>query len=101
MLPGDGLPAVEEPLLAPALAPAMSVRGLQDVFVFHDPCVLGTHLNLTIRARGQVEAYAAACGALAEIDRLNDVFNWRTRWRRSIASTMCLTGAVRPARFRR
>ena len=78
MLPGDGLPAVEEPLLAPALAPAMSVRGLQDVFVFHDPCVLGTHLNLMIRARGQVEAYAAACGALAEIHRLKDVFNWRS-----------------------
>lgn len=62
----------------PALeAPATATRAIGDVYAFHDPCVLGTYLNLLVRAAGQGEAYEAACRARREIDRLDAVFNWR------------------------
>lgn len=78
MLPADVqpvLPAVDAPLEAPAAA--IAAQRAQDVFVFHDPCVLGTRLSLAVIASGQAQAYAAACAARAEIDRLDAVFNWR------------------------
>lgn len=74
MLPdGDRppVPAIE----APAPAPAAPLA--RDIYVFHDPWVLGTRLNLMVRADGQEQAYAAACSVRAEIDRLDAVFNWR------------------------
>ena len=74
MLPADGLPALP-PVEAPAQAPMAREAG--ELFVFHDPCVLGTRLNVAVRAAGQAEAYAAACAARAEIDSLDGVFNWR------------------------
>jgi len=68
----DHVPAI------PALeAPAAATRAIGDVYAFHDPCVLGTYLNLLVRAVGQGEAYEAACRARREIDRLDAVFNWR------------------------
>ncbi|MDP3491750.1 MAG: DUF2271 domain-containing protein [Hyphomonadaceae bacterium] len=73
---GDGVaavPAVE----AIAMAQAVAVRGVSDLYAFHDACVLGTRLNLLVRAVGQAEAYAGACAARREIDRLDRVFNWR------------------------
>ncbi len=76
MLPADGLPALP-PVEAPAQAHVQMAREGGELFVFHDPCVLGTRLNVAVRAAGQAEAYAAACAAQAEIDRLNRVFNWR------------------------
>ena len=78
MLPADGQPALPvavEPVIE-ARAPLIAVRA-DEVFIFHDPCVLGTRLNVAVRAGGQTEAYAAACAARAEIDRLDSVFNWR------------------------
>ena len=78
MLPADdqpALPVAVEPVIE-VRAPLIAVRA-DDVFVFHDPCVLGTRLNVAVRAGGQAEAYAAACAARAEIDRLDSVFNWR------------------------
>lgn len=69
MDPIAAVPAIEAP------APARSVAG--DVYAFHDPCALGTYLNIFVRAAGQGEAYEAACRARREIDRLDDVFNWR------------------------
>ncbi|RYD95400.1 MAG: DUF2271 domain-containing protein [Sphingomonadales bacterium] len=47
------------------------------MYAFHDPCVLGTYLNVLVRAEGQAEAYEAACRARREIERLDAVFNWR------------------------
>ena len=67
------VPAVEE--LAPAQATA--IRGVSDLYAFHDACVLGTRLNLLVRAGSQADAYAGACAARREIDRLDRVFNWR------------------------
>jgi thiamine biosynthesis lipoprotein len=75
MLPADGLPTLPAADLV-AEAPGI-VRHAGDVFVFHDPCVLGTRLTLAVTASGQAEAYAAACAARAEIDQLDAVFNWR------------------------
>jgi thiamine biosynthesis lipoprotein len=46
-------------------------------YVFHDPCVLGTRLNVVVDAVSQDVAYRAACAARVEIDRLDPVFNWR------------------------
>lgn len=75
MPPVDEAPA---PVVeAPAPVPAGAVRGAHGVYVFHDACVLGTYLNVAVRAGGQADAYAAACAARAEIDRLDAVFNWR------------------------
>lgn len=74
MLPADGLPATQA---CEAPRPATAERGSEDVFVFHDPCVLGTRLNLALMAGSQEAAYAAACATRAEVDRLNAVFNWR------------------------
>ena len=68
----DHVPAIPA-LEAPAAARAIS----GDVYAFHDPCVLGTYLNLLVRAEAQAEAYEAACRARREIDRLDAVFNWR------------------------
>ncbi len=48
-----------------------------DVYAFHDPRVLGTHLNLLVRAATASAAYDAACRVRSEIDRLDRVFNWR------------------------
>lgn len=62
-------PAIEEPASARA--------SHSDVYAFHDACVLGTYLNVLVRAKGQAEAYEAACRARREIDRLDAVFNWR------------------------
>ena len=75
MLPADGLPILPAADLV-AEAPGI-VRHAGEVFVFHDPCVLGTRLTLAVMAGGQGGAYAAACAARAEIDRLDAVFNWR------------------------
>ncbi len=76
MLPADGQPAL--PVAEAATpAPAMAAHGVQSAFAFHDPCVLGTRLNVTVMAAAQADAYAAACAARAEIDRLDAVFNWR------------------------
>jgi thiamine biosynthesis lipoprotein len=75
MLPADGqsvLPAADLAAEAP-----LATRRAHDAFVFHDPCVLGTRLALAVMSGGQGEAYAAACAARAEIDRLDAVFNWR------------------------
>lgn len=58
-------------------APAATRPARGDVYAFHDPCVLGTYLNLLVRADGQAEAYDAACRVRREIDRLDRVFNWR------------------------
>lgn len=80
MLTADGqpvFPVTDSVAEAPA-APG-AARSANDVFVFHDPCILGTRLNLAVMAGGQAEAYAAACAARAEIDRLDAVFNWRDR----------------------
>jgi thiamine biosynthesis lipoprotein len=75
MLPADGQPV---PVVADIVAETpVAARGAGDVFAFHDPCVLGTRLNLAVTASGQAEAYAAACAARAEIGRLDTVFNWR------------------------
>ena len=67
------IPAIE----TAALAQAVAVRGASDLYVFHDDCVLGTRLNLLVRAGSQADAYAGACAARREIDRLDRVFNWR------------------------
>lgn len=67
------VPAIE----AAAQAQSVAVRGVSDLYAFHDDCVLGTRLNLLVRASGQAEAYAGACAARREIDRLDRVFNWR------------------------
>lgn len=66
---GASVPAIEAP------SAARAVGG--DVYAFHDACVLGTYLNVFVRAAGQGEAYEAACRARREIDRLDAVFNWR------------------------
>ena len=76
MTASDEAPAVPA-IEAPATARAMALRGADNLYVFHDACVLGTRLNLVVRAQGQAEAYAGACAARREIDRLNGVFNWR------------------------
>lgn len=65
------------PPLAPAVARAITARGADNLYVFHDACVLGTRLDLLVRAMGQAEAYAGACAARRQIDRLDGVFNWR------------------------
>ena len=67
------VPAIE----AAALAQSFAVRGISDLYAFHDDCVLGTRLNLRVRAGSQADAYAGACAARREIDRLDRVFNWR------------------------
>lgn len=67
------IPAIE----TAALAQAVAVRGASDLYAFHDDCVLGTRLNLLVRAGSQADAYAGACAARREIDRLDRVFNWR------------------------
>lgn len=74
MLPGDGLPV--DPAPASALAPVQAER-TAGAFVFHADGVLGTRLNLVVRAAAQDSAYAAAGAVRAEIDRLDRVFNWR------------------------
>lgn len=76
MLPADGLPALPA-IEALAQAQALVTREAGELFAFHDPSVLGTRLNVAVRAAGQAEAYAAACAARSEIDRLDGVFNWR------------------------
>jgi len=63
----------EAPLVALAAPGLPAARG----FAFHDPCVLGTRLNLVVDTEGQDAAYRAACAARVEIDRLDRVFNWR------------------------
>jgi thiamine biosynthesis lipoprotein len=75
MLPADGQPVLPAADLVAEAPPAM--RRAHGAYVFHDPCVLGTRLTLAVMAGGQGEAYAAACAARAEIDRLDAVFNWR------------------------
>ena len=72
MLPVSDIPNVE-------LAEAQAAAALQagGGYVFHDPCVLGTRLNVVVDAGSQDVAYRAACAARVEIDRLDRVFNWR------------------------
>ena len=72
MLPVSDIPNVE-------LAEAQAAAALQagGGYVFHDPCVLGTRLNVVVDAVSQDVAYRAACAARVEIDRLDRVFNWR------------------------
>lgn len=70
----DGDAPLAPAIQTSALPGALAVR---DAYVFHDPWVLGTYLNLVVRAGGQDEAYAAAGRARAEIERLNAIFNWR------------------------
>jgi len=72
MLPVSDIPNVE-------LAEAQAAAALQagGGYVFHDPCVLGTRLNVVVDAGSQDIAYRAACAARVEIDRLDRVFNWR------------------------
>jgi FAD:protein FMN transferase len=74
MLTVDGLPHLpqwERP------APAAADLAAGDVYAFHDACVLGTRMNLWLRADGQADAYAAAWAARRETDRLARVFDWR------------------------
>lgn len=76
MAVSDGVvapPAIE----AVVPAQAVKVRGASDLYSFQDDCVLGTRLNLLVRADSQADAYAGACAARREIDRLDHVFNWR------------------------
>lgn len=72
MLPVSDIPNVQ-------LAEAQAAAALQagGGYVFHDPCVLGTRLNVVLNAVSQDVAYRAACAARVEIDRLDRVFNWR------------------------
>lgn len=76
MPPVDNPPVYSPPVAHDMTAPA-AVVAAHDVYAFHDPHVLGTRLNLLVRAEGQAGAYAAARAARAEIDRLDRVFNWR------------------------
>ncbi len=72
----DNVAAVHGADIAAIEAPS-AARAIGDVYAFHDPCVLGTYLNIFVRAAGRGEAYEAACRARREIDRLDAVFNWR------------------------
>ncbi len=72
MLPVSDIPNVE--LVEAQAAAALQAGG---GYVFHDPCVLGTRLNVVVDAGSQDVAYRAACAARVEIDRLDRVFNWR------------------------
>lgn len=47
--------------------------------MFQADGVLGTRLNLVVRAAAQDSAYAAVGAIQAEIERLDRVFNWRDR----------------------
>ncbi len=76
MFPADGQPGLP-PAEVPSPVREMAASSAGSVFLFHDPCVLGTRLNVAVRAAGQAEAFAAACAVRAEIDRLDAVFNWR------------------------
>ncbi len=62
-------PTIEARALAPLAGPAG--------FTFHDPCVLGTRLNVVVDAANQAAAFQAACAARVAIDALDRVFNWR------------------------
>jgi len=76
MAPFD-IPPAAPVVSASVSTPAAAVSASRDVFVFHDACVLGTYLNVSVRADGQAGAHAAACAGRVEIDRLDRVFNWR------------------------
>lgn len=52
--------------------------GAHEAFAFHDESILGTHLRLLINTDLQDEAFAAAHRARAEIDRLDQILNWRS-----------------------
>ncbi len=58
-------------------ARAGETAGQLMAFAFHDEDILGTHLKLFVNAAGQAEAFAAARLARSEIDRLDQVLNWR------------------------
>lgn len=68
----DGLPVV-----APLLRAGEAARAGDGAFVFQADGVLGTRLNLVVRAEAQGVAYAAAGQVRAEIERLDRMFNWR------------------------
>lgn len=51
--------------------------GHHAAYAFHDEAILGTHLKLLVNADSQDAAFAAAHRARAEIDRLDQVLNWR------------------------
>jgi len=74
MLPVADVPKLE---LVDAQVAAMPQAG--GSYAFHDPCVLGTRLNVVVDGASQDAAYQAACAARVEIDRLDRVFNWRDR----------------------
>lgn len=71
------MPPVDNPPIVHVIATPAPVVAARDVYAFHDPHVLGTRLNLLVRAEDQAGAYAAASAARAEIDRLDRVLNWR------------------------